>query len=84
MKDWQKNWAWKISGLPAAAVATATLINAVKDGTIKFDDLIMLNITGGGEEKFKAENELYYINPEIVFDINPDEKKLRNKYFHFF
>ena len=33
---------------PAAAIATATLINAVKDGTVKADDTIMLNITGGG------------------------------------
>jgi len=58
---------------PAAAVATATLINAVKNGTVKKDDLIMLNITGGGEEKFKTENELFYLKPEIIFDIDPDE-----------
>jgi len=64
---------------PAAAVATATLINAVKDGTVKRDDLIMLNITGGGEEKFKTENKLFYMKPEIIFDIDPDEALVKEK-----
>jgi cysteate synthase len=57
---------------PASAVATATLIEAAKNGTVKKDDLIMLNITGGGENKFKAERELFYIKPALVFEINPD------------
>jgi len=64
---------------PASAIATATLIEAVKDGTVKKNDLIMLNITGGGEEKFKAENELFYLKPEIVFDINPNEEEVKEK-----
>ncbi len=64
---------------PAAAVATATLIKAAKNGTVKNDDLIMLNITGGGEEKFKAENELFYLKPEIIFDIDPDEEEVKSK-----
>ncbi len=57
---------------PAAAVATATLIDAVKDGKVESDAIVMLNITGGGEAKFKAENELFYLKPEIIFDIDPD------------
>ena len=64
---------------PASAVATATLIEAAKNGTVKADDLIMLNITGGGEEKFKNENELFYLKPEIVFDINPNEEEVIEK-----
>lgn len=59
---------------PAAAIATATLINAVKDGTVKADDTIMLNITGGGEERFKRENELHYLKPSLIFDIDPEEE----------
>lgn len=59
---------------PAAAIATATLINAVKDGTVKADDIIMLNITGGGEERFKRENELHYLKPSLIFDIDPEEE----------
>ncbi|WP_430809730.1 MULTISPECIES: cysteate synthase [unclassified Carboxylicivirga] len=58
---------------PAAAVATATLIKAVKEGTVKKDDCIMLNITGGGEERFKAEKEVIYLKPAHVFDITPKQ-----------
>jgi cysteate synthase len=32
----------------------------------------MLNITGGGEERFKSEYELHYLKPSMVFDIDPD------------
>ena len=64
---------------PASAVATATLIDAVTNGIVKKDDVIMLNITGGGEEKFKNENQLFYLKPEIIFGINPDENEVREK-----
>jgi cysteate synthase len=39
----------------------------------------MLNITGGGEEKFKTENDLFYLKPELVFDINPNEEEVKEK-----
>jgi cysteate synthase len=61
---------------PAAAVATATLIEAAKNGTIKKDDLIMLNITGGGEARFKSKNELFYLKPQIIFDINASTSEI--------
>ncbi|HSO87727.1 MAG TPA: cysteate synthase [Draconibacterium sp.] len=64
---------------PASAVATATLIEAAKNGSVKNDDLIMLNITGGGEAKFKAQNKLFYLKPEIVFDINTDMEEIQKK-----
>jgi cysteate synthase len=64
---------------PAAAVATATLINAAKKGDVEKEALIMLNITGGGEEKFKKENKIYYLHPEIIFDINPNEDEVKEK-----
>jgi cysteate synthase len=56
---------------PAAAVATASLINAIRDGEISKDAVIMLNITGGGEELFKTGRKLFYLKPSVVFDINP-------------
>ncbi len=62
---------------PASAVATATLIKAVGNGTVNKDDLIMLNITGGGEEKFKKENNIIYLKPKHVFDINPDLETIK-------
>lgn len=63
----------------ASAVATATLIASAKNGTVSKDSLIMLNITGGGEEKLKAEKKLHYLKPVLVFDINPDSKKIQEK-----
>lgn len=64
---------------PASAIATATLIKAVKEGLVKSDDLIMLNITGGGEKKFKENSELHYLKPNLVFDIDPDENEVKEK-----
>ena len=57
---------------PAAAVAVATLMQAVKDGKVDKDACIMLNITGGGEERFKGERQIQYLKPSHIFDINPD------------
>ena len=64
---------------PAAAIATATLIEAAAKGKIEKDALIMLNITGGGEAKFKAENELFYLKPELICDIDPDVEMVKKK-----
>ncbi|MDD5508732.1 MAG: cysteate synthase [Bacteroidales bacterium] len=61
---------------PAASVATASLIQAVNDRHIDPHAVIMLNITGGGEERFKRENTLYYLKPSLVFDIHPDEEEV--------
>jgi len=64
----------KLEGIdlhPAAAIATATLISEVKTGKVPHDACVMLNITGGGEERFKKENSLHYLQPSLVFDINP-------------
>ena len=55
---------------PAAAVATATLIKAVQDGKIEKDATIMLNITGAGEEAFKAEHKTYALEPTKIFPLN--------------
>jgi cysteate synthase len=60
-------------------VATATLISATKNGTVDKDALIMLNITGGGEEKFKHEKKIYTLEPEIIFDIDPNPEEIIEK-----
>lgn len=70
----------KLEGIdihPAAGIATATLIKTVQKNKIDKAAIIMLNITGGGEELFKRKNELYYLKPDHVFDINPDIKDVR-------
>ena len=64
---------------PAAAIATATLIAEVKDKKLDKEAVIMLNITGGGEKRFKNENELFYLKPEIIFDLNPNKNYVEEK-----
>jgi cysteate synthase len=54
----------------AAAVATASLQQAVEKGMVKSDDVVMLNVTGGGEKRFHAEHELYYLKPDHIFKID--------------
>ena len=53
----------------AAAVATASLQQAVERGMVKADDVVMLNITGGGEKRFHAEHEIHYLQPSHIFKI---------------
>lgn len=52
----------------AAAVAVASLAAAVKEGTVSREDVIMLNITGGGEELAKSEQNIVYAKPHLVLD----------------
>ena len=53
----------------AAAVATASLQQAVDKGVVKTDDVVMLNITGGGESRFMAEHDIHYLQPTHIFKI---------------
>jgi cysteate synthase len=64
---------------PAAAVATASLINACRENIVEKDAVIMLNITGGGEERFKKGRQLNYLKPSVVFDINPPLEEVKSK-----
>lgn len=57
----------------AAGIATASLMKAVADGKIEKDAVVMLNITGGGEEHFKEGKELWYLKPSHTFSLEPDE-----------
>ncbi len=57
---------------PAAAIATDSLIEAAQNNRIDKDALIMLNITGGGEKRFKAEKELFYLTPDLIFDVDAE------------
>jgi cysteate synthase len=44
---------------PAAAVATAALVQAAETGTVGRDDYILLNITGGGYGRIREDYTLY-------------------------
>ena len=58
----------------AAAVAVASLKQAVSGHEVMADDVIMLNITGGGEKRAKRElgPALHYAEPDLVIDPDTD------------
>jgi cysteate synthase len=39
----------------------------------------MLNITGGGEKRFKKENKLFYLQPSEIFPADSDPEDIRSK-----
>ena len=63
---------------PAAAVAVASLVKYANEGKLDKDACIMLNITGGGEERIKREKEVTYLKPSYVFDIDPDMETVKD------
>jgi len=64
---------------PAAAVAVATLISAAKAEHISSSETVMLNITGGGEKKFRSGRELFCLKPSVIFGINPGKQEVLEK-----
>lgn len=69
---------------PASAVAVASLINAVSENTIDKDAIIMLNITGCGEKRFKREHPLFELKPAVIFDFNPTFQEVKEKIVSLF
>ena len=69
---------------PAAAVAVASLIKTVQNGSVNPNSTIMLNITGGGIKKFKAENPINYLEPSLVFPLNPDPEFVKSSILKLF
>ncbi|MCL2561881.1 MAG: cysteate synthase [Rikenellaceae bacterium] len=63
---------------PAAAVATASLMRAVAEGTVERDATIMLNITGGGEAAFKRDTggAPFRLEPSLVFPLDPSPEEI--------
>ena len=58
---------------PAAAVATASLVQAVEKDIINPGDHILLNLTGGGYERIREDFTLYPVGPSV--SITPDEPR---------
>ena len=61
----------------AAGVATASLMQAIANKQVKADDVIMLNITGGGEALFKQHNDVWYLKPDHVFSVNASKEEIK-------
>ncbi len=61
---------------PAASVALASLIKAVNNGKVKPDETVMLNITGGGMERFASENPIQTAKADLVCSPDVDAQEL--------
>jgi len=61
---------------PAAAIAVGSLFQAVQNKIVGKDDLIMLNITGGGEKRIKSEFRMYDLKPALVLGLEETVESL--------
>jgi cysteate synthase len=52
--------------VPAAGVAVAALKNAVESQTVGSSEIILLNITGGGEKRLAREKKKYDVEPRVI------------------
>ena len=68
----------------AAAVALASLIQAVHNNKVNPNEVIMLNITGGGEKEFQEAHQLFHLEPSHIFPIGftkEDVSRVANELF---
>lgn len=63
----------------AAAVAACSLAKAVEDGSVRRDEVIMLNITGGGEQMLRSKFKVVNMLPSLVLDPSMPEKEIISK-----
>jgi cysteate synthase len=59
--------------VPAAGVAVASLQQAVREGHVDKQDLILLNITGGGEKRLRKDIKTHRVKPVYVSKRISDE-----------
>ena len=55
---------------PAAAVAVAALLQAVREGSVQPEDRIVLNITGGGQKRLMQDIPVRLIKPSVRVSAN--------------
>mgnify|MGYP000902520704 CR=1 FL=1 len=60
----------------ASDVAVHSLMQAVEQKKVNARDIIMLNITGGGEQRFKQGKELWYLKPDLVFNTKVPKEEI--------
>lgn len=74
LEEWKKKFL-ELEGIDiysAAAVAAASLEMAVRNNVVRKDEMIMLNITGGGEKRLQAEHEVVKVKPDLILDPSQD------------
>lgn len=71
---------------PAAAVAVASLAQAVEQKKVKADDIIMLNITGGGADLAQKElgDKIFHASPALVLNPEMDAEEIISKVKNLF
>ena len=52
--------------VPAAGVSVAALQQAVRNSAVRSDELVLLNITGGGEKRLAPDNKVPCLEPRLV------------------
>lgn len=62
---------------PAAAVAVATLVQAVEAGNVKPHEMIVLNITGGGQKRLSEDHELKQLSVSLA--VSADDEDAEDK-----
>jgi cysteate synthase len=67
---------------PEGGIALASLMSYVRNKKCGKNDVIMLNITGGGFDRIKKDFDIYHLQPSLVIDkkdFNPEtvEKQLK-------
>ncbi len=70
LRFWKKRFQ-ELEGIDihdAPAVAVASLAQAVREGAVKKEEMIMLNITGGGEELARSGQKVVYARPQLILD----------------
>ncbi len=60
---------------PAAGVACASLIASARSGTVPKNALVMLNITGGGGDRFMKEKPVVFMKPDKIIPRKDIERK---------
>lgn len=60
--------------VPASGVALSALIRAIKEKNIKKEDVVLLNITGGGEKRIKREGLADEVKPLLISKKITDEE----------
>ncbi len=62
---------------PAAGVAVASLRQALEEGKVEREAVVMLNVTGGGIGRLKAEHPVVYRKPDYVFRIGAGAEEVK-------
>ena len=60
----------------ASGIAIAGMIKSINSGKVDNDKVIMLNVTGGGEERFKSTHNVALGKPDLIIDNRTDVKEI--------